>query len=319
MSIGVISTWRMSFDGLQQAFSMLKNNENATDAVVTLIKDVEDYPYYKSVGYGGLPNKNCEVQTDAAFMDGDTLQVGALAGAKQIKNPICVAQNLSKYKVNNCLVGSGADLFAKEHGFETTNMLTDRAKKIWNNKVEEINNDKSLKAYDGHDTVGAIALDNKGKVVVGTSTSGLFMKEPGRVGDSPMCGCGFYADSNIGAASATGLGEDIIKGVLSYELVRKISEGMHPQEACDKTVYEFAEQLKNRNKNIDDLQISLIAMDKYANWGAATTLEFTFCVANEKQEPEIFISWPDKNRKTKIEKVSKQWLDNYEKRIHAEV
>lgn len=126
-------------------------------------------------------------------------------------------------------------------------------------------NDKSLKAYDGHDTVGAIALDNKGKVVVGTSTSGLFMKEPGRVGDSPMCGCGFYADSNIGAATATGLGEDIIKGVLSYEVVRKISEGLLPQEACDKTIYEFAEQIKNRNKNIEDLQISLIAMDKYAN------------------------------------------------------
>lgn len=91
------------------------------------------------------------------------------------------------------------------------------------------------------------------------------MKEPGRIGDSPLCGCGFYADSNIGSAAATGLGEDITKGVLSYEVVRKIAEGMTPQEACDKTLYDFEEDLIKRNDQIDDIQISLIAMNKSGN------------------------------------------------------
>ena len=255
----------MSFDGLSKAFEMIKNGEDAAAAVSTLIKDVEDYPYYKSVGYGGLPNKECKVELDAAYMDGNTLQVGAIAGVSDIANPIEVAMELSKQKVNNMRVGEGANRFAKENNFEMKEMLTDRAKKVWSNKKEELEKEKNLKAYDGHDTVCGICLDKSGKIVAGTSTSGLFMKEPGRVGDSPLCGCGFYADSNIGSAAATGLGEDITKGVLSYEVVRKIAEGMAPQEACDKTLYEFEEDLIKRNTQIDDTQISLIAMDKNGN------------------------------------------------------
>lgn len=104
-----------------------------------------------------------------------------------------------------------------------------------------------------------------GKLVTATSTSGLFMKRPGRVGDSPLCGCGFYADSNIGGATATGLGEDIMKGVLSYEVVRKIGEGKSPQEACDNSLYEFARSLKKRGNIKEDIQISLIAMDAKGN------------------------------------------------------
>ena len=91
------------------------------------------------------------------------------------------------------------------------------------------------------------------------------MKIPGRVGDSPLSGSGFYADSNIGAASATGLGEDIMKGCLSFEVVRKMKDGMSPQDACDKTLYEFSKDLISRNKQIDDIQISLIALDKNGN------------------------------------------------------
>lgn len=319
MSIGVISTWRMSFDGLKQAFAMLQNKEDAADAVEVLIRNVEDFPFYKSVGYGGLPNKFGEVETDAAFMDGNTLDVGAIGAAKKIKNSVSVARDLAKYHANNFLVGDGADKYAKDYNFETTEMLTDRAKKIWENRIEELKKSDKLSAYDGHDTVGAITLDDNNKIVVATSTSGLFMKEPGRVGDSPLCGCGFYADSNVGGAVATGLGEDIMKGVLSYEIVRKMDGGMSAQDACDKTVYEFAKDLKNRNSKVEDLQISVVAMDKDGNWGVATTVEFTFCIANEEQEPEIFISWPDKDNKTKIEKVSQEWLDAYEVRIHAEV
>ena len=120
----------MSFEGLVEAFKMLKANENAADAVETLIKNVEDYPFYKAVGFGGLPNKNCEVQLDAAFMDGNTLQIGAVGAASRIKNPVSVAKKLSEFKVNNFLVGTDADKFAEENNFELIDMLTERAKKM---------------------------------------------------------------------------------------------------------------------------------------------------------------------------------------------
>lgn len=120
----------MSFDGLSKAFEMIKNGEDAAAAVSTLIKDVEDYPYYKSVGYGGLPNKECKVELDAAYMDGNTLQVGAIAGVSDIANPIEVAMELSKQKINNMRVGEGANRFAKENKLEIKEMLTERAKKM---------------------------------------------------------------------------------------------------------------------------------------------------------------------------------------------
>ena len=107
-------------------------------------------------------------------------------------------------------------------------MLTDRAKIHYHNRTKEITNTE-LKPYSGHDTVGMVCLDTAGHMTSATSTSGLFMKHPGRLGDSPVCGSGFYVDSFVGGASATGLGEDVMKGCVSYEIVRLMKEGMHPQ------------------------------------------------------------------------------------------
>ena len=120
----------MSFEGLVEAYKLLKANEDAGDAVETLIKNVEDYPYYKSVGFGGLPNRDCMMQMDGAYMDGDTLKIGAVSGASEIKNVISVARDLSKLDVNNFLVGVDADIYARQNNFATQNMLTDRAKKM---------------------------------------------------------------------------------------------------------------------------------------------------------------------------------------------
>lgn len=120
----------MSFEGLEKAFKMLQEKSDAGDAVEVLIKDVEDNPYYKSVGYGGLPNRECVVETDSAYMDGNTLKVGAIAGASGIKNPISVSKDLTRLDVNNLLVGAGAEKYARDNGFEMCDMLTDRAKKM---------------------------------------------------------------------------------------------------------------------------------------------------------------------------------------------
>lgn len=201
----VISTWSMSYDGLVKAAELLKKDKSAGDAVENLLRKVESYPLYKSVGYGGLPNEDGVVQMDAAFMDGDTLAQGSVAAIENVKHAVSVARRLSLNKTNSFLVGEGATKYAMQNGFEMTNMLTERAKTIWQNKVkQQLQSD--LHPYDGHDTVGAITLDRNGSLAAATSTSGLFMKKNGRIGDSPLSGSGFYADSHIGAATATGLG-----------------------------------------------------------------------------------------------------------------
>ncbi|MDK8385050.1 N(4)-(beta-N-acetylglucosaminyl)-L-asparaginase [Lacticaseibacillus rhamnosus] len=313
---GVIATWRMAHDGVKKASQLLQANGTAGDAVEALIKTVEAYPYYKSVGYGGLPNENGEVEMDAAFMDGDTLAQGAVAGIHQVLHAVSVARALSHDHYNSFLVGQGATQYAQLNSFEMRNMLTDRAKKRWEKRRAELA-DAKIKPYDGHDTVGAITLAPTGSMAAATSTSGLFMKRPGRVGDSPLSGSGFYVDSDIGGAAATGLGEDIMKGCLSYEIVRRMGEGRTPQEACDEAVYPFIEKLKRRYGKAGEF--SLIALDRAGNWGVATNVEFTFSVATASQKLVILMANPGPNQTTTITPVTQAWLDAYEKRIKAPI
>ncbi|MGL5245817.1 MAG: N(4)-(beta-N-acetylglucosaminyl)-L-asparaginase [Sarcina sp.] len=307
---GIIATWRMAVEGITVASEMLKEGADAGDAIETAIREVEDFPYYKSVGYGGLPNEEMVVELDAAYMDGDTFDIGAIAAIKDFANPVSIARRLSKEKVNNLLVSEGAEKFAKKEGFERKIMLTDRAKIHYKNRMKEIK-DLEIKPYSGHDTVGMVCLDLKGKMTAATSTSGLFMKKSGRVGDSPISGSGFYVDSKVGGASATGLGEDIMKGCVSYEIVRLMKEGMHPQEACEKAVNMFDLELKERRGKAGDM--SLVAMNNKGEWGVATNIEgFSFVVATENQEPIVYLT---KNIDGKCihQVASEEWLDNYMK------
>lgn len=316
MTWATISTWRMSFDGLKKASSLLSKNESAGNAVEKLINLVESTPEYKSVGYGGLPNEDGVVQMDAAFMNGDTLAQGSVAAIENVKNAVSVARLLSHNKTNSFLVGEGATKFAMQNGFEMTNMLTDKAKSTWQKKVQD-RYQGQLTAYDGHDTVGAVTLDESGSIAAATSTSGLFMKKNGRIGDSPLSGSGFYADSQVGGAAATGLGEDIMKGCLSYEIVRKMADGLSPQEACDQSLFPFVQKLTTRYGTCD--AISLIALNKNGEWGVATNVEFAFCVATKQEEPKIMIAEPSGHGSTTIFPASQKWLDDYEKKRHMTI
>ncbi|MGX7419794.1 N(4)-(beta-N-acetylglucosaminyl)-L-asparaginase [Carnobacterium gallinarum] len=312
MTYGMIATWRMAYDGVAEMTKELQKGKDAGDALVEAIKQVEDYPFYKSVGYGGLPNEHCILEMDAAYMDGNTFDIGAVAGIQDVKNPIAVAQSLSHERFNSFLVGSGATKYAKNAGFECQNMLTERAKRLWELRMEEIQK-HNLSPYDGHDTIGAVSLDIHKKMVAGTSSSGLFMKKSGRVGDSPLSGSGFYVDSEIGGATATGLGEDLMKGCLSYEIVRLMGTGLHPQQAADQAVYQFAEKLTKRKGKAG--AFSLVCMNKSGEWGVATNVEFSFVVATEHEAAEIYLAYPAENQTTRIEIASKEWLAAYETRI----
>lgn len=304
---GIIGTWAMSYDGIQKAASNLNKNESAGDAIVEAIQDVEDNPYFKSVGYGGLPNEDGIVELDAAYMDGDSLDFGAVGGLRDFRSPVAIAKALSIYPANNFLVGSGASRFAKEMGFETREMFTDRANIHYKNRLKEM--DTRLSPYSGHDTVGMVCLDSKGLMTAATSTSGLFMKKEGRLGDSCVIGSGLYVDSEVGGASATGLGEDLMKGCISYEIVRNMKEGLHPQLACEKAVFELEAQLLKRRVEVGD--ISVVAMGKDGEWGVASTIEtFSFVVAKENSLPQVYTTQRKGNEMIHT-LATKEWMDDY--------
>lgn len=316
MKYAMIATWRMAVEGITSSKKILEKGGTAGDAIENAIKMVEDYPFYKSVGYGGLPNEDCEVELDAAYMDGDTLDIGAVAGIKDYKNPISIARKLSKERFNCFLVGAGAEAYAHKEGFERVNMLTDRAKMHYQKRRKETI-EKGLSPYDGHDTVGMIALDSEKKMVAGTSTSGLFMKKRGRVGDSPLSGSGFYVDSEVGGASATGLGEDLMKGCISYEIVRLMKEGYHPQEAADKAVEDLNAELKRRRGKAGDL--SVVCLNNKGEFGVATNIDgFSFSVVTEDMEPTVYVC-KNVDGKTTYEIASEEWLDVYLKRIKSPI
>lgn len=308
---GMIATWRMALEGVIEGAEILTNDGNAADAIEKAVKNVEDNPYYISVGYGGLPNEEMEVELDAAFMNGTTLDFGAIASIKDYANPVSIARSLSTDKVNNFLVGEGAAKYAHRNGFERKNMLTDRSKKHFKNKIHQLTvSDHKLSPYAGHDTVGMVALDADGLMTSATSTSGLFMKKPGRVGDSPVIGGGFYVDSEIGGATATGLGEDLMKGAMSYEIVQLMGNGLSPQEACEQAVDKLDKKLKERRGEAGDL--SVVAMDKEGNYGAASNIDdFSFVIATAKQEAEVFVVDAIKDGTCYITKASEEWLENY--------
>lgn len=313
---GMIATWRMALEGVTHASEKLRQGASAARSVVDAVAEVEDFPFYKSVGYGGLPTENGEVELDAAFMDGDTLAFGAVGNLMDIANPVKVAQALSRERFNSVLVGTGAREWALSQGFTGKPMLTDRAGQHYRKRCRETI-DKGLSPYDGHDTVGIIALDRQGSMSVATSTSGLFMKRRGRLGDSPIIGSGFYCDSQTGSATATGVGEDLMKGCTSYEIVRRLQQGMSPQQAADSVVFELEDKLMSRFGRVGDL--SVVCMNTQGEFGAATNIKtFSFVVATALLPATVFLA-ERRDGQTFYSPASEQWLVDYAQRIRAPV
>lgn len=313
---GMIATWRMALEGITHASTLLAKGERSAKAVVNAVADVEDFPFYKSVGYGGLPSENGEVELDAAFMDGDTLAFGAVGNLVDIANPIRVAHALSRERFNSLLVGVGAREWALSQGFAEKTMLTERAMQHYRKRCRETI-DQGLSPYDGHDTVGMIGLDTRGSMSVATSTSGLFMKRRGRLGDSPIIGSGFYCDSQIGAATATGVGEDLMKGCTSYEIVRRMEDGMTPQDAADSVIFELEDKLMARFGRVGDL--SVVCMNKLGEFGVSTNIKtFSFVVATRDLTPTVYLAERQSDR-THYIPADEAWMNDYAARIRAPI
>lgn len=276
----IIGTWRMSYAGMAEATAMLAADASADDAAIHAVQQVEQNPEYVSVGYGGLPARDGHVYLDASFMDGQTLRYGALMAAENLQSPVEAARLLCGRETNCVLAGRGAEQFAISAGLPMRDMRTEKASAMWREAVQQMKDQAPLTAYRGHDTVCVLSLDRTGRMVSATSTSGLFMKEPGRVGDSPIIGSGFYCDAKYGAAAATGLGEDIMRGCLSYELVSLMKRGMSAQQAAEEALAGLVERKLAMGE--DKGSISLIALSADGSFGASTTESvFPFVVGTE--------------------------------------
>ena len=201
---------------LEAGWNILSTGGSAVDAVEAAIASLEDDPTFDA-GMGSHLNRDGRVQLDAVLMDGTSLKAGAVAAVERIRNPIRLARLILEKSEHMMLVGAGAELFAQEHGFPLTSpedLILDRERAAWRLCLEDSH---AAEHHFSHDlgTVGAVALDSSGRLVAGTSTGGTCCKFPGRVGYSPLVGCGCYADVDSGGISCTGHGEGIMKIVMA--------------------------------------------------------------------------------------------------------
>lgn len=254
-----IATWNNK-KAIQAAWSILKAEGDALDAVQAGAMVPEADPEDTSVGYGGFPDRDGDVTLDASIMDHKG-NAGAVMYLEGIKHPIAVARMVMEKTPHVFLAGSGAKQFALENGFIEENLLTEKAKQAWenwklNSKYEpKINSER-------HDTIGILAQDSKGNIAGACSTSGLAFKMKGRVGDSPIIGAGLYVDNEVGAATATGLGEAVVKKVGAFSIVEMMRTGMSPQMACEAAVKRLLSM-----PNHKDLQVGYIAINNLGQYG----------------------------------------------------
>ena len=259
----VISTWRHGIPSNKAAWEVLHSGGKAIDAVEAGVKVPEADPKVKSVGFGGYPDRDGRVTLDACIMD-ENQQCGSVGCLEHIKHPISVARLVMDQTPHVMLVGKGALEFALEKGFKKENLLTPDTLKEWQKMQEEFNRNSSIINIENHDTIGMLALDGNGNLSGSCTTSGLANKLHGRVGDSPIIGAGLFVDNEIGAACATGVGEEVIKQAGSAMVVELMRNGAEPEEACKEIVRRIL-KTNNGNKNF---QVGFLALRKDGKYGA---------------------------------------------------
>lgn len=267
---------------LQPAWQKWLQTKNMLDAVEAGANVVELDPSDMSVGYGGLPNEEGVVELDASVMAGPTHNCGSVASLRNIKTPCSVARLVMERTDHMMLVGEGAKRFALAHGFKEENLLTDEARIAWLKWKENLSdkddwfppadNDYSKEKRErSTGTINVLGIDDRGDVFGITTTSGLSFKIPGRVGDSPIIGAGLYLDNNVGAAGATGRGEEVIRTCGSFLVVEKMREGMSPQQACEYALQRIVE-VNNGKVNFN---VKFVAVNKKGQVGCVQLRKVT--------------------------------------------
>ena len=249
---------------MEAGWKTLMSGGSVVDAVEKAANIIELDAEGMTVGFGGLPNERGVVQLDASIMDGKTYNAGSVACLENIKTPCSVARIVMERTDHVMLVGREALEFAKAWGFKEENILTEKARKRWLEWKEKLSDrddwgppehlkdlNQGGSASDDIEylsgTTNVLAVNKKGDIAGITTTSGLSYKIPGRVGDSPIIGAGLYVDNEVGAAGATGRGEDVIKSCATFYIVLRMKEGRTPQRACEDAMKMIADKYKKVN------------------------------------------------------------------------
>jgi len=293
-----------------KAMEILKAGGKPLDAVIAGVNIVEEDPSDTSVGYGGLPNEEGEVELDASVMDGLTCRCGAVGALKSIKTPSKVARLVMERTDHIFLVGEGALRFALLTGFKKEDLLTDESRKKWlewksklsatdNWLSEESEGTAFGEVIKHYGTINCLAVDPNGNIAGTTTTSGLSWKIPGRVGDSPIIGAGLYVDNEIGAAGSTGRGEANIKVCGAHTVVELMRQGKTPEQACIETLERVVKTTKEKRllgaDGRPNFNLNFYAVTKKGEYGGAALYPSRFCV-NTGAESKLVDSAPLFNR-----------------------
>lgn len=256
----VIATWNVN-ESTAEAWRVLQEGKSALDAVEKGCNIEEANAEGQSVGIGGLPDRDGNVTLDACIMnkDGD---YGAVVYLQHIMHPISVARKVMEDTPHVILAGKGAEQFAISEGFKPVDLLTEKSKKAWE-EWKKTSQYKPIINIENHDTIGMLAIDKNGDISGGCTTSGLAFKMAGRVGDSPIIGSGLFIDNEVGGATATGLGEEVLKTVGSFLIVELMRQGKTPQQACEEPIGRIIK----KSPNYKDFQVGYIAVNKKGETG----------------------------------------------------
>ena len=293
-----------SANGMQaaaKALEMIHAGADTLDAVIAGVNLVEDDPRDMSVGYGGLPNEEGVVELDASVMHGPTHRAGAVASLRNIKNPSKVAKLVLERTDHLLLAGEGALRFALAHGFKAEDLLTEESRVVWlkwkesmsdhdfwgpglaapDSAVQGLNYHGTMKpaellalateiiAHPPTGTINCLAINERGDISGTTTTSGMAFKIPGRVGDSPLIGCGLFVDNEIGAAGSTGRGEECIKINGAHTVVEMMRRGASPADACLEACKRVTASYNGNLAKLRKFNIIFYALNKNGGHGAA--------------------------------------------------
>jgi isoaspartyl peptidase/L-asparaginase-like protein (Ntn-hydrolase superfamily) len=260
----VVSTWRHGLPANEEAWQVLGAGGRGLDAVEKGARVVEADPAITSVGYGGRPDREGHVTLDACIMD-ENGDAGAVAFLQDIMHPVSVARRVMEETPHVMLVGDGARRFALAQGFPAEDLLTEASRLDWQEWLKTAKYDPwSPPTPTNHDTISMLALDRAGNLSGCCTTSGLKYKMHGRVGDSPIIGAALFVDNEVGAACATGVGEEVMKTLGSFLIVELMRQGASPQEACE----EGIRRIVKRHRDLENVQVGYLALDRLGRIGA---------------------------------------------------
>jgi N4-(beta-N-acetylglucosaminyl)-L-asparaginase len=291
----VASTWDFGVGANQAAWQVLGAGGSALDAVEAGARWAEADLCNSTVGHCGYPDRDGVLTLDASIMDGDG-RCGAVAAIEDIEHPVSVARAVMEKSPHVLLVGMGAQEFAVQQGFARRPLLTPEAKAAWEKWKQTAHYAPQINAErrqlpgnaENHDTLGMIAIDAQGRLAGACTTSGMAWKLHGRVGDSPIVGAGLYVDNEVGAATASGVGEEMIRNAASFLVVELMRQGRSPADACREAIARVVHKRPDASKT---LQVCFLAMNRHGEVGAyALHRGFVYAVCDARRRDALLDS-----------------------------